>query len=93
MLASANAYLTNPGMMGSDYKSVRVGTQRAILKSEMQDVTDDNGNTKKVRSSELQIPLSSTLITINLNGFASEQDELAFASKLDLATLKAALGE
>ena len=81
-------------MMGSDYKSVRVGTQRAILKTEMQDVYDDNGAvTKKIRASELQIPLSSTLITIHANGFASEQEELAFATKLDLDKLKAALGE
>jgi hypothetical protein len=84
-----NMYLTNPTMLGQDYKSVRVGTQRAILKNEMED--SDDG--KKIRSTEIQIPLTQTLITLRLNGFATEQDELAFAAKLDLAKLKAALGE
>ena len=94
MLTTLNMYITNPSMMGQEYKSVRVGgTQRAILKSDMQDVYDDSGASKKMRSTEIQIPLTQTLITLHLNGFASEQDELAFASKLDLAKLKAALGE
>lgn len=91
LLTSMNMYLSNPGMMGQDYKSVRVGTQRAILKSEMEDSNDGSG--KQVRNSEMQIPLSQTLITLQLNGFATEQDELAFANKLDLAKLKVALGE
>ena len=93
LLTSMNMYLTNPGMMGSEYKSVRVGTQRAIMKSEMQDAYDDKGKSKQIRSSEIQIPLSQTLITINARGFATEQDELAFANKLDIAKLKTALGE
>lgn len=94
LLASMNMYLSNPGMMGQEYKSVRVGgTQRAILKTEMQDSYDDKGVSKKVRSTEIQIPLSQTLITLHLNGFATEQDELAFAAKLDIAKLKTALGE
>jgi hypothetical protein len=33
------------------------------------------------------------LITINLRGFASEADELAFATKLDIENLRTALGE
>ena len=94
LLTTMNMYLTNPSMMGQDYKSVRVGgTQRAILKTEMQDSYDDKGASKKIRSTEIQIPLSQTLITLHANGFASEQDELAFAAKLDLAKLKTALGE
>lgn len=94
VLTSLNMYLTNPSMMGAEYKSVRVGgTQRAIMKSEMQDAYDDKGNSTKIRSSEIQIPLSQTLITINANGFATEQDELAFANKLDIPKLKTALGE
>lgn len=93
LLTSMNMYLSNPAMMGPDYKSVRVGTQRAILKSEMEDSYDDNGTSKKIRSSEIQIPLSQTLITIRAEGFATEQDELAFANKLDIAKLKTALGE
>lgn len=91
MLASINMVMSNPGMMGEGYKSVRVGTKRAILKSEMDDFYDDNGAGKKIRSSELQIPLNQTLITINLKGFASEAEELAFASKLDLDKLTALL--
>lgn len=93
MLATMNMYLGNPAMMGPDYKSVRVGTQRAILKTEMDDFYDDDGNAKKIRASEIQIPLSQTLITIKAEGFATEQDELAFANKLDIAKLKTALGE
>lgn len=93
MLNAMNMYLTNPGMMGSEYKSVRVGTRRAILKSEMEDYYDDDGNSKPIRSSEIQIPLSQTLITINLRGFAAEKDELAFAMKLDIDKLKDLLGE
>ena len=92
MLATMNMYLTNPGMLGPGYKSVRVGTNRAILKNEMQDF-DDNGSTKKIRSTEIQIPLGQTLITIRANGFATEQDELAFATKLDLEKMRTALGE
>lgn len=93
LLTSMNMYLSNPSMMGQDYKSVRIGTQRAILKSETDDVYDDAGNSKKIRSSEIQIPLNQTLITIKADGFATEQDELAFANKLDIAKLKVALGE
>ncbi len=93
MLSAMNMYLTNPGMMGQGYKSIRIGTQRGILKTEMQDYYDDNGGSKQIRSTELQIPLSQTLITINLRGFASEADEIAFATKLDIAKLKTALGE
>jgi len=91
MLASINMFMSNPAMLGEGYKSVRVGTRRAILKSEMEDFYDDSA-TKKIRSSELQIPLSQTLITINLKGFATEQEELAFASKLDIDKLSALLG-
>lgn len=91
LLTTMNMYLGNPAMMGPDYKSIRVGSQRAILKTEMEDSdADDN---KKIRNSEIQIPLSQTLITINAEGFATEQDEIAFAAKLDLAKLKTALGE
>ncbi len=88
LLSSMSMYLSNPSIMGPEYKSVRVGTQRAILKSNMEDYDG-----KSIRVSELQIPLSQTLITINLRGFASEADELAFASKLDIEKLKTALGE
>ena len=90
MLSMMNMALTNPSMLGSDYKSVRVGTNRAVLKTEQQD--SGNGSAK-MRSTEIQIPLGQTLITIRTNGFATEQDELAFATKLDLPKLKTALGE
>jgi len=86
-------YINNPAMMGQGYKSVRVGTQRAILKSEMEDFYDDNGASKQIRSTEIQIPLTSTMITLNLKGFAAEADELAFANKLGIDKIKAALGE
>lgn len=93
MLASINMFMSNPAMMGEGYKSARVGTRRAILKSEMDDYYDDNGSTRKIRSTEIQLPLGQTLIGFNLEGFASEQEELAFASKLDIEKLSALLGE
>jgi hypothetical protein len=92
-MGAMGMYLNNPSMMGPDFKSVRVGTQRAILKSEMIDFYDDNGNSKKIRSTQILIPLSQTLLTVNAKGFATEQDELAFANKLDLPKIKTALGE
>lgn len=93
MLSAINMYITNPGMMGSEYKSVRVGTRRAILKSEMEDYYPSNGPSIKIRSSEIQIPLSQTLITVNARGFASEADELAFVNKLDIEKIRTLLGE
>lgn len=93
LLTSINMYLTNPSMLGPEYKSVRVGNIRAILKTEMEEYYDDKNQTKEIRSSELQIPLTRTLITINLHGFASEADELSFANKLDIPKLKPLLSE
>lgn len=93
LLSMMNMYMNNPAMMGQGAKSVRVGTRRAVLKSEMQDYYDDNGSSKSIRSTELQIPLTQTLITINLKGFATEADELAFANKLDVEKIRVALGE
>jgi len=93
MLVSINMFMSNPAMMGEGYKSARVGTRRAILKSEMEDYYDDSGSTRKIRSTEIQLPLGQTLIGFTLEGFASEQEELAFASKLDIEKLSALLGE
>ena len=93
MMATMNMYLGNPSMLGSGYKSVRIGTRRAILKSEMNDFYPSNGAPRQIRISELQIPLTQTLITLNLRGFASEAEELAFAGKLDIEKLRMALGE
>ena len=93
MIASINMFMGNPAMMGEGYKSVRVGNYRSIFKNEMEDYYDDNGNTKKIRASEFQIVMGQNLITIKANGFASEQEEIAFASKLDLDKLKGLLGE
>ena len=93
LLTSMNMYLSNPAMLGPEYKSVRVGTQRAILKTENDDYYDDKGVSKKIRVSELQIPLNSTLITINMKGFATEQYELSFANKLEIEKLKVVLND
>lgn len=89
MLATLSMYITNPGMMGPGYKSVRIGSNRAIAKTDVQD--DGSGN--KTRSTEIQVPLGQTLITIRTNGFATEQDEIAFATKLELDKIRTALGE
>jgi hypothetical protein len=93
LMSMMSMYLNNPAMMGQGAKSCRVGTTRAVIKTEMTDDYDDNGGSKKIRSSELQIPLSQTLITITMRGFATEAEELAFASKLDIDKLRTALGE
>lgn len=93
MLSAMNMYLTNPAMMGQGYKSARVGTRRAIMKTEMSDFYMDNGSSKQIRSTEVQIPLTQTLITLTLRGFATEADELAFANKLDIEKLRVTLGE
>lgn len=93
MMSAMNMYLSNPALMGEGAKSVRVGSQRAILKTEMTDYYGTNDVSKKIRSTQIQIPLSQTLITIQTKGFANEQAELAFAAKLDLAKIKQAVGE
>jgi len=93
MMSAMTMYLSNPSMMGQGYKSIRIGSRRAIMKTETQDFYDDNGNSKPIRSSEIQIPLTQTLITLNLRGFANEADEIAFATKLDIEKLRVALGE
>jgi hypothetical protein len=93
MMATMNMYIGNPSMLGSEYKSVRLGTRRAILKSEMNDFYDTAGGSKQIRITEIQVPLTQTLITLNLRGFATEADELAFANKLDIEKLRTALGE
>lgn len=93
MMSAMNMYLSNPALMGEGAKSVRVGTQRAILKTEMMDYYGNNDVSKKIRSTQIQIPLSQTLITIQAKGFPNEQAELAFAAKLDLVKIKQAVGE
>ncbi len=89
MLSTMNMYLTNPAMLGAGYKSVRVGSTRAISKTDLQDGDNDT----KIRSTEIQIPMGQTMITIQANGFATEQDELSFANKLELEKIRTALGE
>ena len=88
LLSTLSMYISNPSMLGQEYKSVRVGATRAILKSEI----EDDGTTK-TRSTEIQIPLGQTLIMVRANGFATEQEELAFATKLDLEKIRKAVGE
>lgn len=93
LMTSMSMFLNNPAMMGQGAKSCRIGSRRAIMKTEMQDHYDDNGASKQIRVTEIQIPLTQTLITINARGFASEADEMAFATKLDVEKLRTALGE
>lgn len=93
LMSMMGMYLNNPAMLGQGAKSCRVGSTRAVIKTEMTDYYADNGTSKQIRSSELQIPLTQTLITITMRGFASEAEELAFASKLDVEKLRTALGE
>ncbi len=93
MLSSLNMFLTNPSMLGQGQKSVRIGTRRAILKTETENIYDDKGGNKQIQVQEIQVPLSQTLITFKLKGFASEQDAIAFATKFDLDKIKILLGE
>lgn len=93
MLNALNMYITNPSMLGQGNKSIRIGTKRAIMKTEMEEFTDDKGTSKQIRVSEIQVPLNQTLFNIKTRGFASEQEELAFAGKLDLDKFRELLGE
>ena len=93
MLNAISVYMGNPAMMGEGAKSIRVGTQRAILKTEMIDYYGSNDVAKKISSTQIHIPLSQTLITIQAKGFASEQEEIAFAAKLDFQKIKTVIGE
>lgn len=93
MLSSLNMFLTNPAMLGQGQKSVRIGTRRAIQKSENENYYDDKGASKQIQVIEIQLPLSQTLITFKLKGFATEQDALAFATKFDIDKIKSLMGE
>ncbi|HNR06994.1 MAG TPA: hypothetical protein PKM27_06750 [Saprospiraceae bacterium] len=93
MLNALNMYITNPSLMGQGAKSVRVGTKRAVLKSEMEEFTDDKGASKQIRVTEIQVPISQTLFNIKTRGFATEQEELAFAAKLEMDKIKDLMGE
>jgi len=93
MLSSLNMFLTNPTMLGQGQKSIRIGTRRAIMKTESENFYDDKGGSKQIQVNEIQVPLSQTLITFKLKGFASEQESIAFATKFDLDKIKALLGE
>ncbi|MBK8512513.1 MAG: hypothetical protein IPL56_09760 [Saprospiraceae bacterium] len=93
MLNAMNMFLTNPGMLGQGQKSIRVGSRRAIIKSDQEDYTDEKGITRPIQVSEIQIPLSQTLVTFKTRGFATEQDAISFAAKFDLDKIKTLLGE
>jgi hypothetical protein len=93
MLNALNMYITNPSLMGQGAKSVRVGTKRAVLKTEMEEFTDDKGASKQIRVTEIQIPIGQTLFNIKTRGFPTEQDELAFAAKLEMDKIKDLMGE
>jgi len=60
-----------------------------VAKTDLQ----DDGNGTKTRSTEIQIPLNQTMITVRANGFSTEQDELAFANKLDIEKIRTVFGE
>jgi len=93
MLNSFNMFLTNPTMLGQGQKSVRIGTRRAIIKTEPETFYDDKGGNKQIQVNEIQVSLGQTLVTFKLKGFASEQDAIAFATKFDLDKIKMLLGE
>jgi len=93
MLSSLNMFLNNPAMLGQGQKSVRIGTRRAIMKTEMEDGYDDKGVAMKIMVNEVQLPLSQTLITFRLRAFLNEQDALAFINKFDMEKIKNLLGE
>ncbi len=93
VIAGLTMFINNPSLMGQGQKSIRIGARRAIAKTEMEDRTDDKGITKQVRVTEIQIPLSQTMVTVKSIGLANEQEEQAFVSKIDLDKLKTLLGE
>lgn len=93
LLNATSMYMNNPSLMGPGAKTIRVGTQRGVLKTEMIDFYGNNDQAIKIRSTQIHIPFGQTLVGFNLRGFASEQDELAFASKIDFQKIKQAAGE
>ncbi|MBK8956701.1 MAG: hypothetical protein IPM34_14265 [Saprospiraceae bacterium] len=93
LMAAMQQYMNNPAILGPGAKSIRVANLRGVLKTETIDFYGDNDQQLKIRGTQIQIPVGQTLIMFNLRGFASEQDELAFASKIDFQKIKMAAGE
>jgi hypothetical protein len=93
MISAMSMAFSNPSMMGEGAKTVRVGSMRAILINEMTDYYMSDEQVKKIRSTQIQLPLNQTLVMIRTNGLATEQEELAFAAKLDYAKIKMVIGE
>jgi hypothetical protein len=85
MISGMNMVLSNPGYMNSsdnNQKSVKVGNYRALLTAE------DNG------SFTLGIPLGqSSLVNLELNEYADENEVIATAEKFDYESIKTMLGE
>jgi hypothetical protein len=94
LLSSLSMFINNPALAtGSNQKSVRVGTKRALLQMNQEEEYDNNNNVKKVMVGDLQIPLNATLITVKARGFKDEAAILAFANALNIDKIKAALGD
>lgn len=93
LMSGVSMYMNNPALLGEGAKSIRVGTQRGVLKTEMIDFYGNSDQVIKIRGTQIHIPLGQTLVGFNLRGFSSEQEELAFASKIDFQKIKMAAGE
>jgi hypothetical protein len=79
MIATINAYMTNPMFMNSSdgsQKIVRVAGYKAVLNKR----TDDN----KITGYEIQMPFNQSLMTFTADGVTNENDMLALAEKVDI---------
>ncbi len=95
LIGSLSMFMNNPMLLGAsgNQKSIRFGTRRAILKTESEDVYDDNGNSKSMPVFEVQMPVNQTLITLKGNGFENETAFMAFANKFEFEKIIKAIGE
>jgi len=94
MIASLSMFINNPALAnGNNQKSIRIGTRRAMIKTETDEVYDDDGNSKKMQSFEIQLPVNQTLISLKGNGFENEAAFMAFVNKLELEKLIKTIGE
>ena len=79
MIATINAFMTNPMFMNSSngsQKIVRVQGYKSVLNKQ----TNDNTLT----GYELQIPFNQSLMTITADGVTNETEMLGLADKIDI---------
>ncbi len=87
MIATINAFMTNPLFMNSSngsQKIVRVSGYKAVLNKRMNDNT--------LTGYELQLPFNQSLLTYTCDGITNETDMLNLAQKVDIKSIVALAG-